>query len=78
MELFSVSPIIIIAAACGWAGVWGEMLQPLPLISTLHADNRCVVTSTAQYCTVQYSTVQYSYIESIDLLDQGPFLVGSR
>ena len=73
MELFSVSPIIIIAAACGWAGVWGEMLQPLPLISTLHADNRCVVTSTAQY-----STVQYSYIESIDLLDQGLFLVGSR
>ena len=53
MELFSVSPIIIIAAACGWAGVGGEMLQPL--ISTLHADNRCVVTSTVQYSTVQYN-----------------------
>ena len=73
MELFSVSPIIIIA--CGWLES-EEMLQMLqPLISTLHADNRCVVTSTVQYSTVQYST---TYIESIDLLDQGLFLVGSR
>ena len=60
MELFSVSPIIIIAAACGWLES-GEMLQPL--ISTLHADNRCVVTSTVQYSTVQYSTVQYSTVQ---------------
>ena len=65
MELFSVSPIIIIA--CGWLES-EEMLQMLqPLISTLHADNRCVVTSTVQCSTVQYCTVQHTLNQLIYL-----------
>ena len=76
MELFSVSPIIIIAAACGWAGVWGRCCSHSYLLFMQTTG----VWSPVQYSTVQYSTVQYSttYIESIDLLDQGLFLVGSR
>ena len=66
MELFSVSPIIIIAAACGWAVVWGEMLQAPYLL---------FMQTTGVWSPVQYSTVQYNVwwspgktlSESIDL-----------
>ena len=52
MELFSVSPIIIIAAACGWAGVWGDA-------AATHIYSSC----RQQVCGHQYSTVQYSKVQ---------------